>query len=158
MEIEKKYLIKQMPDHLEQYDKWELEQCYLCEHQSIRIRRKNDEYILTYKNRPVDSGKGTNPLCLAQEMEAPLTKEAYEHLKEKADGICIVKTRYRIPYGDHIIELDIFHEKYDGICLAEVEFTSIEEGQNFIPPDWFGRDVSGDIRYTNGYMAMNSIE
>lgn len=158
MEIEKKYLVNQMPDHLEQYDKWQLEQCYLCERPAIRIRRKNDEYILTYKNRPVESGTGANPLCLAQEMEAPLTKEAYEHLKEKADGICIVKTRYRIPYGGHTIELDVFHEKYDGFCLAEVEFSSIEEGQNFIPPDWFGRDVSGDIRYTNSYMALNGIE
>lgn len=156
MEIEKKYLVDQIPDNLEQYDKWDLEQCYLCEHPAIRIRRKNDEYILTYKNRPKDSGDGDNPLCLAQEMEASLTKEAYEHLKEKADGVCIIKTRYRIPFKKHMIELDLFHGDYDGFCLAEVEFSSIEDGRNFTPPNWFGKDVSGDIRYSNSYMALNS--
>ena len=89
-------------------------------------------------------------------MEASLTKEAYEHLKEKADGICIIKTRYRIPFKKHMIELDFFHGDYNGFCLAEVEFSSIEDGRNFTPPNWFGKDVSGDIRYSNSYMALNS--
>lgn len=156
MEIEKKYLIRQVPENLEQYDKWELEQCYLCEHPVIRVRRKDNEYILTYKNRPVcDGDTSAQALNIAEEVEVPLNEQAYLHLREKADGICIVKTRYRIPYGEYIIELDVFHDRYEGFCLAEVEFGSIEEGQNFIPPDWFGEDVSGKAEYTNSYMVLN---
>ncbi len=83
------------------------------------------------------------------------TREAYEHLKEKADGICIKKTRYRIPYKKYMIELDFFHDSYDGFCLAEVEFDSVEEGRSFQPPEWFGRDVSGDCRFSNSYMALH---
>ncbi len=149
MEIEKKYLVDRIPEDLEQYEKRELEQCYLCE------RRMDDDYILTYKNRPEESGKGDQPLCVAQELEASLTREAYEHLKEKADGICIKKTRYRIPYKKYMIELDLFHDSYDGFCLAEVEFDSVEEGRSFQPPEWFGRDVSGDCRFSNSYMALH---
>lgn len=157
MEIEKKYLVNRMPEKLEQYDRWEIEQCYLCAHPAIRVRRKNDQYLLTYKNRPgSQSLEESSSLCISQEVEVPLTREAYEHLKKKADGICIIKTRYRIPYRDHVIELDLFHGSYDGFCLAEVEFCSVQEGMDFTPPEWFGRDVSGDYHYTNSYMALES--
>lgn len=156
MEIEKKYLVEQVPENLTQYDKWELEQCYLCVRPTIRIRKKDDEYILTYKNRTGEiQAMAGSELCIASEVELPLTQEAYQHLKKKADGICIVKTRYRIPYGKYTIELDLFHEKYQGFCLAEVEFDSVEEGKSFVPPDWFGEDVSGDFHYTNSYMALD---
>ena len=88
MEIEKKYLVNRMPEKLEQYDRWEIEQCYLCAHPVIRVRRKNDQYLLTYKNRPgSQSSEETSSLCISQEVEVPLTREAYEHLKKKADGI-----------------------------------------------------------------------
>lgn len=154
MEIEKKYLVKELPDNLSQYDKWELEQCYLCSEPTIRIRKKNQEYILTYKSRNTDVKLSEeDKFNASQEVEVPLTEAAFEHLKKKADGKCIVKTRYRIPYGEFLIELDVFHGEYDGFYLAEVEFDSVEKGRNFIPPAWFGKDVSGDYHYTNSYLA-----
>lgn len=154
MEIEKKYLVTSFPEGLQQYEKWEIEQCYLCTRPTIRIRKKNEEYILTYKNRRADMG-GRGKLCVADEVEVPLTKDAYEHLKEKADGKCICKTRYRIPYETYTIELDIFHNDYEGFLLAEVEFGSVEESENFTPPFWFGEDVSGDFHYSNSYLSQN---
>ena len=51
MEIEKKYLVSSLPDGLQQYEAWEIEQCYLCIRPVLRIRKKNEDYILTYKNR-----------------------------------------------------------------------------------------------------------
>lgn len=152
MEIEKKYLVTTLPDNLETYDKWEIEQCYLCSNPTIRIRKKNEDYILTYKNRD-EQMKHYENLCVAEEIEVPLTKEAYEHLKTKADGKCICKTRYRIPYQNHIIELDVFHKDYEGFLLAEVEFSSIEDSKIFSKPVWFGKDVSGDFHYTNSYLS-----
>lgn len=151
MEIEKKYLVKQLPEGVEKAEKWEIEQCYLCQTPTLRIRKRNDEYILTYKNRQKPSA--TEKLCVSNEIEAPLTKESYEHLKQKTDGICIKKTRYRIPYGKYIIELDIFHGEYEGKMLAEVEFATEEEVTEFVVPEWFGEDVSGDYHYTNSFLA-----
>lgn len=150
MEIEKKFLITQLPEDLTRYDVWEIEQCYLCTSPTIRIRRKNDSYILTYKNHvPTEAS-----LCVADEKELPLTAEAFEHLKEKCDGRPIIKTRYRIPYQQWIIELDVFHEDYEGFYLAEVEFSSLEESKTFQPPVWFGREVSGDYHYSNSYLSQ----
>ena len=41
MEIERKFTIKELPDHLEQYEKREIEQAYLCKKPTIRIRKSN---------------------------------------------------------------------------------------------------------------------
>lgn len=151
MEIEKKYLVKAIPAIEKQWEKWEIEQCYLCSQPVIRIRKKNEDYILTYKNHC--NWNTETPLSVADEIEVPLTKEAFYHLKQKADGIVIRKTRYRIPYGDYIIELDIFHDTYKGFYLAEVEFPTVEQAEEFKAPDWFGQDVSGDFHYTNSYLS-----
>ena len=76
------------------------------------------------------------------------------HLKQKCDGICIKKTRYCIPYQNYMIELDIFHDRYEGLILAEVEFDSVEESKLFEKPSWFLEDVSGKVDYTNSYLAQ----
>lgn len=151
MEIEKKFLVRQLPERPEQYDHTEIEQGYLSDHPVIRIRKADDMYVLTYKSRAPHSG--SDPVCVNQEVELALTREAYEHLKKKIDGRMIEKTRYRIPYKEWLIELDIFHGAYEGMTLAEVEFSSEEEAGRFVPPDWFGENVSGDRRYSNAYLA-----
>ena len=67
MEIERKYLIHKLPDHLEAYPHRTLEQAYLCTEPVVRVRRDADDYILTYKS------KG---LMMREEYNLPLTKEA----------------------------------------------------------------------------------
>ncbi len=154
MEIERKYLVRQLPQKLEQYEFLDIEQGYLNEKPVMRIRRMNEEYRFTYKSK--ENGQSGQPVCVSQEVELPLTAEAYEHLKKKTDGILIEKTRYRIPYDTHVIELDIFHGMYEGMIVAEVEFSSVEEAETFEPPDWFGQNVSGDIHYSNAWLAVQN--
>ena len=72
MEIERKYLIKDLPADLNAYPYHIIEQGYLCTEPVVRIRRQDDDYILTYK------GKG---MMVREEYNLPLTKEGYEHLK-----------------------------------------------------------------------------
>ena len=48
MEIERKFLIKDLPD-LSKYDYVDIEQGYLSTEPVVRIRKKNDKYMLTYK-------------------------------------------------------------------------------------------------------------
>ena len=87
-----------------------------------------------------------------EELEAALTKGAYEHLLEKIDGHPITKRRYLIPLDPYTVELDIFSGHMDGLIMAEVEFPSIEEADAFVPPAWFGADVTEDNRYHNSNM------
>ena len=121
MEIERKFLISKenLPADLNSYPHHRLEQGYLSTAPVVRIRKEDDNYYLTYKS------KG---LMTREEYNLPLTKESYEHMRPKADGILISKTRYLIPEKDRLtIELDVFDAPYEGLYLAEVEFSSEEQ-------------------------------
>lgn len=146
MEIERKYLIHTPPHNYQQYPCYQIQQAYLCTEPVVRIRRQNDEYWLTYKS------KGQ---LVREEYNLPLTKEAYAHLLAKADGIVLCKRRYLIPIEktDLVIELDVFEGSYQGLVLAEVEFTTKEEALTFVPPQWFGKDVTFSGEYQNSKLS-----
>lgn len=142
MEIERKFLIKELPD-LTQFTNHHITQGYLNTNPVVRVREDGDKYYLTYK------GKG---LLAREEANLPLTKEAFEHLVEKSDGKIIRKTRYLIPFDPYTIELDVFEGDHAPLIMAEVEFPSIEEANSFTPPAWFGKEVTNDPAYHNSNM------
>lgn len=146
MEIERKFLIPTIPEHLEQYSFHVIEQGYLCTSPVVRIRRQDDEYILTYKS------KG---LMVREEYNLPLTADAYDHLKAKTDGIIISKKRYLIPLpGGLTAELDIFEPPLAPLVLVEVEFPTAEEAHAFFAPPWFGEEVTFSDKYHNSRLCM----
>ena len=89
IEIEKKYLIKKLPDNLSEYNYHTMIQGYLNTAPVVRVRKENNTYYLTYK--------GSGMLC-REEYNLPLTEPAFYHLLQKADGNIISKRRYHIPY------------------------------------------------------------
>lgn len=147
MEIERKFLVSALPENLSSYPCHLIEQAYLCTSPVVRIRRQDDDFILTYK------GSG---MMAREEYNLPLTKESYEHLLSKADGIVIAKKRYVIPLGTENLkaELDIFEGRHKGLRIVEVEFESEEQAKRFMPPEWFGEDVTFDGRYHNSYLSQ----
>lgn len=144
MEIERKFLVKNFPDLSKAIKIKKLEQGYISTSPVIRIRRSNNQFILTCK------GKG---LLAREEFELPLSEEEFLHLKKKTEHHTIVKTRYLYPFMHHTIELDIFEEQLKGLVIAEVEFNSLEAANDFTPPEWFGDDVTMDHRYQNSYLT-----
>ena len=145
MEIERKYLLKKLPDNLDTYRHRHLEQGYLCTAPVVRIRKDDDRYELTYKS---------GGMMVRQEYNLLLTKDSYEHLKKKIDGRLISKKRYMIPYEKYMIELDVFENDLAPLVLAEVEFETEEEANTFTPPEWFGKDVTYSKEYHNSYMSQ----
>lgn len=145
MEIERKYLIHTLPENPENYPHRIIEQGYLSTEPVVRIRRDNDEYILTYKS------KG---LMVREEYNLPLTKDSYMHLREKIDGRLIIKKRYLIPLSNELtIELDIFGGDLAPLMLAEVEFPDETSANSFTPPKWFGEDVTFSGEYHNSRLS-----
>lgn len=159
MEIERKFLLKQIPKNLDEYSYHLIEQAYLCTDPVVRIRRQDDGYYMTYKG---------NGMMSREEYNLPLTKEAYEHLLPKADGNVISKKRYLIPLSAEeinpecvsllggtalTIELDEFAPPFAPLLLAEIEFPTEKAANAFQMPDWFSEDVTQDIRYHNSYMS-----
>lgn len=145
MEIERKYLVKALPENLEGYKQKRICQGYLCTNPVVRIRRSDDEYFLTYK------GRG---LMAREEHEFPLSAEAFEHMLPKIDGILIDKIRYLIPLDErHTAELDVFQGVLAPLRLVEVEFASMEDADSFVAPDWFGDDVTNSGEYHNSNLS-----
>lgn len=147
MEIERKYLVEQLPAHLEGYPFHLIEQAYLCTSPVVRIRRQDEDYYLTYK------GKG---MMAREEYNLPLTAESYAHLLTKADGNVITKKRCLIPLGDGTLtaELDLFQGKFVGLQIVEVEFPDEAAANRFTPPQWFGQEVTFSTRYHNSTLSQ----
>ena len=152
MEIERKFTVKELPADLGRYEYRIIEQAYLTTEPTIRVRREDDRYYMTYK------GVGGDNTSLAhEEYNLALTREAYETLSSKADGNVIRKKRILIPYMDHTIELDIFDEPFDGLVIAEVEFETTDAANAFVPPGWFDEDVTDRTEYRNAYLSRKTV-
>lgn len=162
VEIERKFTVTGLPADLERRPCLIIEQAYLNIDPVLRIRRQNDDYYLTYK------GKG---LLVREEYNLPLNKEAYEHLRAKADGTIISKKRYLFPVSsprfkegylppkdmpELTIELDVFEPPFAPLVIAEVEFPDEEMADAFLPPDWFLQDVTYDKNYHNSFLSRSS--
>jgi CYTH domain-containing protein len=166
MEIEKKYKVEKIPFELSKYDYYEITQGYITTDPVIRIRRKvlkdTEEYILCYKEKVNNDSDGNNKksdvkVNINHEYETQISKKAFEKLIKEVKGHIITKTRYLIPYESFLIELDVFHGDYEGLIVAEVEFKEENMIKDFTVPSWFGKDLSGDKKYTNAYMSQNII-
>lgn len=150
MEIERKFLIKQLPSHLEEYPHDQISQAYVCTEPVIRIRRKNQDFILTIKS---------GGMLAREEIEMPIPEKSFAHLLTKTDGIIIEKTRYKIPESHgYLIELDVFHGVYEGFIMAEIEFPDLDAANHYQAPPWFGKDVTMDSRFHNSNLSKRSSE
>ncbi|MCR4812267.1 MAG: CYTH domain-containing protein [Bacteroidales bacterium] len=158
MEIERKYLVRELPANLDSYPHVEIEQGYLCTSPTLRIRKAGDAYILTVKEKVITDSSALHN----REEEFSLSADKYELLKAKCEGRMVSKTRYRIDlrrsegdgmYSNLVAELDIFHGHNEGLRLVEVEFPDTATADSFVKPDWFGEDVSKDKRYRNSALV-----
>ena len=107
---------------------------------TVRARISDDQAYLTLKGRATGLSRS--------EFEYPIpVEDAQQILDELCAHPLIEKTRYLIPYGEHIWELDIFEGDNEGLIVAEIELGS--EDEQFELPIWTTEEVSYDTRYRN---------
>ena len=111
----------------------------------VRLRKIGDRYFETYK------GAGR---LQRRELEIELSPDQFNTLWLGTEGRRIEKIRYQINEGGQKIELNVFQGNLEGLVLAEVEFPSREKSEEFEPPDWFGDEVTEDIRFKNQNLAQ----
>ena len=146
-EIERKFLVRTPPPDLGRHDHAPIDQGYLTPPDaamSIRLRRYGGRHLLTAKQ-----GEGLR----RREVEVEIGAAVFEALWPLTEGRRLVKTRYQIPSGAYTVELDVYHGAHDGLLIAEVEFADEAAAAAFVPPAWFGPDVTGDARYANARLA-----
>lgn len=146
-EIERKFLIKRLPPSLKRARRFLIAQGYLSAEtggRHVRLRKKGKTASLTFK-----VGRGN----AREEREIRLSSKQFATLWPATRGRRLRKMRYEIPWKKHKIEIDIYRGENDGLVVAEVEFTSHAARRRFKPPGWFGREVTGERRYSNLRLA-----
>jgi adenylate cyclase len=146
-EIERKFLIKRLPAELKRARNYPILQGYLASEpggRHVRLRKKGRSASLTFK-----VGWGN----VREEREIKLTSEQFDALWPGTVGRRLRKIRYDLPWKGSVIEIDIYRGKNEGLMVAEVEFPSHAARRNFKAPNWFGREVTGEERYSNIRLA-----
>lgn len=147
VEIERKFLVPELPPGLERSQSTRIDQGYLAiadDGTEVRVRRRDGETLLTVKG-----GAGRS----RTEEEIVIDAERFARLWPLTAGRRIEKTRYLIPAEDLGIELDVYSGALTGLFVAEVEFPSETAADLFEPPEWFGAEVTDDARFKNQRLA-----
>lgn len=148
-EIERKFLVLNEDFKTLSHRFFRIAQGYLSidPARTVRVRLKDGQGHLTVKGL-------SDPAGLSRyEWEKSIpADEAKELLHLCLPGL-IDKTRYLVAAGPHTYEVDVFHGENEGLTVAELELAHSDE--TFERPDWLGREVTGDIRYYNAYLARH---
>ena len=141
-EIERKFLVKGEYKHLA-VKEIKITQGYLSvdPERIIRVRICANTAFLTIKSPVKKTGFTRNEW----EFEIPVSMAA--GIMEICLPGKVIKTRYKVPFSDHIFEVDQFHGKNEGLTVAEIELNG--EDEKFEKPDWLGDEVTGMPDYYN---------
>ena len=146
-EIERKFLLKQLTERLKQARRCVIAQGYLAAEpggRHVRLRKKGKTASLTFK-----VGRGAH----REEREIKLSAKQFTALWPATVGRRLYKVRYEMPWKNLLIEIDIYRRKHKGLVVAEVEFPNRTACRKFKAPAWFGREVTGNKRYSNVRLA-----
>lgn len=148
VEIERKFLVD--PAKWEKFDKPKgkaYRQGYLMneKHKTVRIRTAGDQAFITIK--------GATQGFTRKEFEYEIPPEDAKELLESFDLKGTFKTRYRVPVGGKVWEIDVFSGENEGLIVAEIELTN--ENETFEKPDFLLEEVTDDVRYYNSNMALH---
>lgn len=147
-EIERKFLVTDIEAVRQAAVKsYPIRQAYLSDNPdaTVRIRIKGEKAYLTVK------GRNRGAVRDEWEYEIPV-EEATEMADKLCGGFAIDKTRYIVPLGDLLWEIDEFHGRHQGLILAEVEL-STEKTEISSLPSFIAAEVTSDPRYYNSTLA-----
>ena len=125
---------------------------YICsgKGRTVRVRVRDDKGYLTIKGPSLDGGLSR------YEFEKEITLDEAKRLMSLCEPGIIDKRRYLVPFKGHVFEVDEFYGDNEGLTMAEVELSSVDE--SFEKPDFIGRDVTGDRRFYNSSLRVNPFK
>lgn len=134
MEIERKFLVKSLPDFGDQKSVW-YERYYLERGNGVekRIQKKGDKYEFEELNEISELTRN--------KVKKEITEAEFVRLKADAKE-SIIRESYLLADSIPEISVKIYHDKFEGLIRAEIEFDSEEEAINFKQPSWFGVEIT----------------
>lgn len=149
VEIERKFLLKELPEHAKGAAGVDIEQGWVPNkllQERVRRARSGDgeRYYRTFK---------VGMDLKRMELEEEISKEVFNALWRLTKGHRVRKKRYRVEDGDLVWEIDAFLDK--NLVVAEVELPS--EDTKVKLPSWLKscvvREVTGDPAFYNVNLA-----
>ena len=146
IEIERKFLVKNLDFIKESFKKTNIIQGYLSKDplRTVRVRIEDNMAFLTIK------GKSSKGGISRLEIEKPISLKEAKILIKICLPDLIKKVRYMIKKNDSIFYVDVFKEKNNGLIIAEIELDSIDS--LYPVPNWLGEEVTGQTRYYNSQL------
>lgn len=149
-EIERKYLLRALPDAVAGAPSLEIDQGYIPGVKiTERIRRSTSVDGVKYY-RTLKRGSGMD----REELEDETDVRFFDAVWPLTEGARVRKRRYLVPDGNVVWEIDDFLDR-DGFWLAEVELERVD--QPVVIPDWLApvlvREVTTERGYTNRALA-----
>jgi adenylate cyclase len=152
VEIERKFLVAEVPGDLGRHPARPVRQGYLAVEPGggeVRVRQIGETTVLTVKR-----GGGRTRV----EEEIPLEPDAFARLWPLTEGRRVEKVRHLVPAGDGLVlELDVYEGDLAGLVVAEVEFPSEATADAWAPPAWLGAEITADERYKNHRLATEGM-
>lgn len=113
----------------------------------VRLRVSDDGAVLTVK-----AGRGQ----VRTEVERPLTAPEAEELWPHTAGRRLEKVRHLVPLaGGLTAEVDVYEGGLDGLRTVEVELPDLASADAFVPPAWFGEELTGRPGWSNAELALH---
>lgn len=142
LEIERKFLVVgEYKSLAASYSR--IIQGYICSEKgrTVRIRLRDGRGFLTIKGPSLDGGLSR------YEFEKEISREEALCLLKLCEKGLIDKNRWLVPVGNHTFEVDEFFGQNEGLTIAEVELSGVEE--DFPRPAFLGEEVTGERKYYN---------
>jgi adenylate cyclase len=145
-EIERKFLLDELPLSLTCKKKEYIRQGYLAVSDTgkVRIRQKDDRF-----NQTVTRGLGKN----REQFKVELTEKQFESFWPGTRHCQLEKTRLNYKWKDHTIYIDQFHGPLDGLFTAKIQFWDETTARAFKKPSFLADEISFDPRYKNHFLA-----
>lgn len=152
LEIERKYLLRELPERVRSAEAIEIEQGYLPgERVRERLRRATGPRG-TQLTRTVKLGSGV----MRSEDEDELSAAEFARLWPLTAGARLRKRRHLVPEGELVWEIDEFLDR--ALVLAEIEIPRADTEVTF--PEWLApvvvREVTDEPAFTNLRLACES--
>ena len=148
VEIERKFLVRGEAWRSVATSQASIRQAYLAsgERSTTRVRIKNGtDATVTIKSKRAELRR--------LEVEYPISPLDAEALLSLRHSGLIEKTRFTIPWCDHLWEVDVFSSDNAGLVIAEIELG--HEDEPFDRPPWVGTEITGQSQYYNGSLARH---
>ncbi|MEA2138520.1 MAG: adenylate cyclase [Solirubrobacteraceae bacterium] len=149
-EIERKFLLEELPAALAFARRVAILQGYLAldGETEVRVRRTPARATLTIKH-----GGGE----VRVEEELALGERQADALWQLTEGRRLQKTRRTMRVDGLEVAVDEYFGALDGLIVAEVEFDDEQAAKGFMPPAWFGREVTGEPEYANRTLSVDGL-